>query len=244
MRNGKSEASLSRQHVGNIATQRFVSIKKTDAEGGVLPGAEFTLYNTDASGNVTTPRAVRVSDANGNIRIYGLQPGTYILRETNPPAGYYHISLEFVIVVGSNFATTINGRPMSIPSPYEVVNYPRLQASGSLTISKTVAGNGGDPNKLFAFTVTFDDAPYEYPYAGSGGAANGAIRSGDTIYLAHGQSITISELPIGAAYTVIEADYSPWLHYTYTAQRCNQSESLPLRRLPNREVGSLTSERP
>lgn len=242
---GTSESFIITEQHGSATMLHsgFVSIKKTDAEGGILPGAEFTLYNTDASGNASTPRAVRVSDANGNIRIYGLQPGTYILRETNPPAGYYHISLEFVIVVGSNFATTINGRPMSIPSPYEVVNYPRLQASGSLTISKTVAGNGGDPNKLFAFTVTFDDAPYEYPYAGSGGAANGAIRSGDTIYLAHGQSITISELPIGAAYTVIEADYSADGYittYTGTTGVIESGEPSLAAFTNTREVGSLT----
>lgn len=242
---GTSESFIITEQHGS-ATMRhsgFVSIKKTDAAGGVLPGAEFTLYNTDASGNITTPRAVRVSDSDGSIRIYGLQPGTYILRETNPPAGYYHTSLEFVIVVASDFLTTIDGRPMSIPSPYEVVNYPQLQASGSLTISKTVAGNGGDPNRLFAFTVTVENAPYSYPYVGSGGAANGSLQSGDTIYLAHGQSITINELPVGEAYTVVEADYSSDGYittYTGTTGEIQFGDPLVAAFTNTREVGSLT----
>ena len=90
----------------------------------------------------------------------------------------------------------------------QVARFTNTREIGSLTISKTVAGNGGDHSKLFAFTVTFENAPYTYPYLGSGGAANGTIKSGDTIYLAHGQSITINDLPKDATYTVVEADYS------------------------------------
>ena len=43
------------------------------------------------------------------------------------------------------------------------------------------------------------------PYTG---AATGTIRSGDTISLAGGESITITGLPAGTQYTVTEADYS------------------------------------
>ena len=94
------------------------------------------------------------------------------------------------------------------PDLAQVARFTNTREIGSLTISKTVAGNGGDHSKLFAFTVTFVNAPYTYPYVGTGGAANGTIKSGDTIYLAHGQSITISDLPKDATYTVVEADYS------------------------------------
>lgn len=40
------------------------------------------------------------------------------------------------------------------------------------------------------------------------GASTGTIRSGDTISLASGESITITGLPVGTQYTVTEADYT------------------------------------
>ena len=80
-------------------------------------------------------------------------------------------------------------------------------STGNLTISKTVAGTGADTAKAFRFTVTFDGASGTYSYTGIG-VPNGTIRSGDTISLAHGQSITITGLPESAKYTVTEADYT------------------------------------
>jgi Predicted outer membrane protein len=85
------------------------------------------------------------------------------------------------------------------------VNVKRPAATGSLTIGKTVEGEGADLARKFAFTVTFDGADDVYPYTGS---ATGTIRSGDTISLAHGERITITGLPDGARYSVTEADYS------------------------------------
>jgi len=241
---GDSEDFIVTEQHGSATMSRtgFVSITKTDAAGGILPGAEFTLYNTDEDGNITTPRAVRVSDAAGNIRVYGLQPGTYILLETNPPAGYYNPPLEFVIVVAANFATTINGNVMSIPDPYDVINYLIPLEAGGLTIRKTVAGNGGDLTKLFAFTITFEDAPDVYPYTGNG-VPNGSIQSGDTIYLAHNQSITISGLPAGASYSIVEADYSAdgyILTYTGADGTIVLDETQLAEFTNTREIGSLT----
>jgi hypothetical protein len=54
-------------------------------------------------------------------------------------------------------------------------------STGSLSISKTVTGEGADLTKKFTFTVTFIGASDAYPYIG---AATGTIRSGDTISLA------------------------------------------------------------
>ncbi len=78
-------------------------------------------------------------------------------------------------------------------------------STGSLTISKTVNGEGADLTKKFIFTVTFIGASDAYPYTG---AATGTISSGNTISLANGEAITITGLPIGTQYTVTEADYT------------------------------------
>ena len=188
----------------------FIYLRKTDGPGSILPGAEFTLYNTNPDGSIGSPRAVRTSGSDGTIRIYGLPPGTYILKETQAPSGYFNPTLEFVIVVTEAHLTTINGELMSLQDPIEIINYAVANEAGSLTISKTVEGNGADLDKLFTFTVTFNEAPgvsAVYPYVGNG-VPNGTISSGGTIQLKHGQSITIVGLPVGLTYTVTEADYS------------------------------------
>jgi len=77
---------------------------------------------------------------------------------------------------------------------------------GSLVISKTVLGSGADKTKKFNFTVTFN-AEGSYSYSGAG-VPNGTIKSGDTIALADGESITIIGLAPGTTYKVTEADYT------------------------------------
>lgn len=84
-------------------------------------------------------------------------------------------------------------------------------APGQMTISKRVEGAGFDPARTFVFTVTFTSpvaAPAGgYPYTGNG-VPNGTISSGGTIALAHNQSITITNLPVGTQFVVVENDYS------------------------------------
>ncbi len=91
------------------------------------------------------------------------------------------------------------------------VTFTNTRNVGSLTISKAVAGNGADKMKGFEFTVTFDppeEMPDSYPCSGAGIPAGAVITSGDIITLAHGQSITITEIPEGTKYRVTEVDYS------------------------------------
>jgi uncharacterized repeat protein (TIGR01451 family)/LPXTG-motif cell wall-anchored protein len=78
--------------------------------------------------------------------------------------------------------------------------------TGTLMISKKVTGNAGDKSKKFTFTVTFSDKVQSFEYFGSLG--NGTIKSGDKIQLAHGESITIVEIPDGVTYKIVEDDYT------------------------------------
>ncbi|MBB6733191.1 DUF7601 domain-containing protein [Cohnella zeiphila] len=80
---------------------------------------------------------------------------------------------------------------------------------GKLTIAETVAGNGADKNKAFEFFVTFEGAGAgkTYSYTTSDGAT-GTIESGGRIFLKHGESAVIDEIPKGTTYTVTETDYS------------------------------------
>lgn len=87
------------------------------------------------------------------------------------------------------------------------IEEPEIHQTGSLRIGKTVAGVAGDLSKEFDFTVTFGETADAYPYTGVG-LSGGTIKSGDTISLAHGQSIIITGLPAGTSYSVTEADYT------------------------------------
>ena len=73
---------------------------------------------------------------------------------------------------------------------------------GSLTVKKTVTGDLADKEQYFNFTITFD-AEGSYSYTGS---KSGTIKSGDTVQLKHGESITISGLPAGTTYSVTESE--------------------------------------
>ena len=70
---------------------------------------------------------------------------------------------------------------------------------GSLTVSKTVAGTGGDVNQVFTFTVKLD-------YSVSGKRGDMQFDQGiAVITLKHGESATATGLPAGVHYTVTES---------------------------------------
>ena len=74
----------------------------------------------------------------------------------------------------------------------------RELGSGSLTISKTVSGSGFDPTKTFELMVVFS-VPITY---------NGTTSTTHTFNLAHGQSVTISNIPELTTYEVTETPLS------------------------------------
>lgn len=102
--------------------------------------------------------------------------------------------------------------------------------SYSLEVKKTVKGNFGDLNDTFTFDITLGGADgKDNNYASAtvtvsdaANAANGktwTIGGGQqTVTLKHGQTITVSNLPVGVTYTVTEekknADGSTWVYDT------------------------------
>uniref|UniRef100_UPI000D2F7F97 DUF7601 domain-containing protein n=1 Tax=Metasolibacillus meyeri TaxID=1071052 RepID=UPI000D2F7F97 len=79
---------------------------------------------------------------------------------------------------------------------------------GHLLIDNTVTGSG-DRNKEFEYTINFTgaraDGTYSYTKSNS---TTGTIESGQKVVLKHGESITISNLPVGVTYTVQQTDYT------------------------------------
>lgn len=90
-----------------------------------------------------------------------------------------------------------------------VANWKESNGTGSLTVSKTVAGNAGETNKDFHFTVTLDDKTI------SGTFGDMTFDKGEaTFTLKHNESKTASNLPEGIGYEVTEANTDG---YTTTA---------------------------
>ncbi|MCQ2480435.1 MAG: DUF5979 domain-containing protein, partial [Clostridia bacterium] len=125
---------------------------------------------------------------------------------------------------------TITGTDLDFKNTY----VPEIK-TGSLTISKQVTGNLGDKEQLFTFTVTFDDDG-TYSYTGS---KSGVIRSGESVQLKDGESITITGIPEGVKYTVVESDNEGYTVYktgdvgtivadqTATASFTNEKSEVP-----------------
>lgn len=69
--------------VVNNRIKGVIVITKTDMNGKVLQGAEFTLYDRDGKEVITA-----VSDNNGVVTFNGVDYGNYTIKETKAPKGY------------------------------------------------------------------------------------------------------------------------------------------------------------
>ena len=101
--------------------------------------------------------------------------------------------------------------------------------AANLTVSKHVTGNASNVNDYFAFEVNITDGAigtYAISYAGNTYTpANPTVITAGTpatIYLKHGESFTILNLPVGATYSVTEASsagYTTTINGTATQDR-------------------------
>ena len=106
-------------------------------------------------------------------------------------------------------------------------------SAGSLAISKNVTGNMGNQNAYFAVKVTLTGETgktYLASYAVTGGSyeenpAAIVIGTETTFYLKHNETITISNLPYGVTYTVVEDDYTTEANGAYDEASYNFSDS-------------------
>lgn len=115
--------------------------------------------------------------------------------------------------------------------------------SYSLEVEKTVKGNFGDLNDIFTFYITLgkeagkDDnyATATVKVSDTNNSANNAtwtIGGGQqTVTLKHGQTITVSNLPVGVTYTVTEKktndDSTAWVYKTTGEAVANAENVLP-----------------
>lgn len=166
-------------------------------DGKALEG-EYYFYGTDKSGYIENGSTIPLHH-DESITILGLPAGTkYTVTEAEENGWYVHPK------EGTITGTIVEGKMEEAA----FTNSREGWKTGSLSISKTVTGKAGDQTKEFHFTVTLtgingSELPDSYHYTGS---KNGTLRSGDTISLKSGESITIEQLVAGTEYTVTEAE--------------------------------------
>lgn len=190
----------------------WIEITKTGDEGP-LAEAEFTVFALDCK----TIIRQGTTDESGKLVLRGLPDGEYILKETKAPNGYGVLKKTYSVKVtanpdGGKIITSISGATGDNSNKITVTNH-KTGTVGELVIKKNVAGNTADFKKKFVFTVTFS-LPVGQTASGDGydyigfGVLDGKIKSGETIELADGEYITITGLPGGTEYSVVEDDYS------------------------------------
>ena len=135
----------------------YVQVKKQSANSSItdgndmysLEGAVFTVYDSDGSsvGTLTT-------DASGNTDTLSLTPGTYTIKETTAPEGYYTAADQTVTVTSGQTATVTFS---DVPA-----NDPAMMLVGKYDGDKTYTGEGNLPQGSASlagaeFTVEYYD---------------------------------------------------------------------------------------
>ena len=206
----------------------FTLVKDTSEDIDAVTSATQAASSNDANGNVT----FTLSDL-------GVGTYKSIMREVNTGSrdityddAEYKVVITVKDVKGAPVATVeyFDANYKKLPEGEVPTFTNRLNRYGQLNVSNTVTGDGADQAKEFTFTFTFAETDEAFRYElQSDASANGlnggviaplfapgstqttgSIRSGESIRLRHGQSITIFGLPLGTEYTVKESDYDDY----------------------------------
>lgn len=169
-----------------------------------IENAEFYLYQIQDDGSETQIGGRYITDIDGQIVLNStLRPGEYYFLETHPGYGYDFDTKDGEAIRKYYFTITGDTEDEEV-----IVHAYNQRLVGDLRITKEVVTNDGsivdeDWPTLFVFNVTFNDEG-AYRYSVDGVDNEQLIKSGGSIYLAHGQTATIHGLPVGVQYKVTE----------------------------------------
>ena len=179
---------------------------KTDEQGNVLPGAEFTLYDKNVEVIST-----QTTDSKGEAVFGGFtRAAEYTLKETKAPEGYVASEQTWTVTVklkdgdptiqisqdGSFWNKVYNWVVSTDPEGVDgVLTVTNKLKTGSLTVTKTVENNKklGPEAEEYSFSLTIDGQTQSFT-------------------LKDGESKTFNDLPYGTKYTLLEevGDDASW----------------------------------
>ena len=148
-----------------------LALQKIDESGEPLAGAEFSLY---VKGEEAVIKVDTYSvDEEGKLKIEGLLPGEYRLKETKAPDGYARLNQAIVFTVSDDGEIVLCGNvPECVvldnstdndANTLIIKNKPVVPNEGDITVEKTVTGNMA-PNEPFSFKLFVKEQKVS-PYA-------------------------------------------------------------------------------
>ena len=187
-----------------------------------IPTIGSVQYSEGEAGSATMSKNITITlPTYSSVGIY-----TYTITENagnNAGVTYYGDPIRLVVTVqqGADNKIRVAAVHTEKEGGIKSHNFENKYSAGSLQISKTVTGNMGDRDKYFKVTVTLtgeSGKTYAESYNITGGSTSpdsteknpSTITVGKPvdIYLKHGDTVTISNLPYGVSYTVVEDDYT------------------------------------
>lgn len=251
VRSTGSTASFINTAVGKLA------ITKTVPQGDKQKEFEFTVVVAGASGRYDYTRTDSAgTETNGTLLFtdnkseFTLKHGegitfnelpykaAYTVTETEDTA-YYTSKTGDVGIADLTLSTAAFTNTLIESGDDNDPSTP-ISTGGRLKISKTVKDGEAGMTRSFAFTLRLSDNTRAYAYNGYG-ISGGVVSSGDTFYLAHGQSIEIMGIAPGTTYTVEEESY-PTLGFE--AKRSKISGTVDAARVSSADFVNVKTEFP
>lgn len=179
---------------GSDLTKLFsFTVELTDSEGTPLDGEyDYYFYGTDKAGKVSNGETLLLHH-NEALTILGLPKGTRFTVTEKGETGWYVLprtaAYSGEITADRDFnAAFVNSKEA----------FPEIK-TGDLKIEKKVTGSAGDKAKRFDFSVALTG---EGSFVHDGVTYN--LPCTLTFALAHGESVTLKDLPVGTEYMITE----------------------------------------
>lgn len=171
--NGDQQLDLSSSGNYEIKNEPYHEIRflKSSTYGTniYLEGAEFSLTGVSDYGTSTDMTAE--SDSNGLVVFSGLEPGTYLLKETKAPADHDLNETTYTVIVSSDGSFEIDGLGTTEFNDAEVYDFKDTKTSGMVCLIKRWADDKTNDERVIpdmtittqrpsadpmGYTVTFD----------------------------------------------------------------------------------------
>ena len=141
---GRLVVNASLTVVNNTRKGSVILTKTDDLCEYRLSGAVYSLYTT----NGTLVKSGLTTDSNGQIKLTGLEWGSYYLRETNPPTGY--------LINPASISFSVNAENAGTVQSLVTTDAPELR---TITLTKKIKASDihfahGNPTFIFALTGT------------------------------------------------------------------------------------------
>ena len=169
----------------------------------VTTGDKTQSSLTFASGKATVELA-----GGQSITVVGLYAGTdYTVTEADESAGAYTPAPVSRAASGTVAACDADATGA-------LAAFTNRRDAASLTVQKTLAGNATDPDKAFTFQITLTGAGgvevnRAYPCAAGSAVTSVTFAHGKaSVALKGGEHATITDIPVGTAYSVAEVSYA------------------------------------